>query len=428
MITDLIQQELDSIIVIFTCLGLSAFFSSAETAITSLGAMKVKHLIDLKGKKAAHMKIWLTHPNRVLTTILIYNNAVNILASAIITQRVTYYLQSGVVGTATGITTCLVLIFGEIVPKSFAKTHHEKLAFHAMRIVQFSYYVSYPLVRLLSGFSELCIKLVSKGPKSQPLVTEEEIEFLVSEGNKAGIIGGLKKDIIEGAFDFDETRVKEIMTPRTSLTAAELNTPILTIHKMILESGHSRIPVYKESIDQMVGVVLAKDILAQAFQEKAQKLKALNLMREVPFAPESKSIMSVFKDLKRFKSHIAIIIDEYGGTAGIVTMEDILEEIVGEIQDEYDAEEAKILKIGDDQFEVTGSLSIDEFLDYFSLSIEDIPQDKREHNVETIAGLFTQMLEKMPEVGQKVILGPLELEVIEATNRRIDLIRARRIS
>lgn len=414
-----------SLTVIFVCVFFSAFFSAAETSITSLGTLKVKHLIasaKKKGRSLNQMKLWIKHPGRVLTTILMFSNIVNILASAVATDLAAHTFESGAIGIATGATTLLVLVFGEIIPKSFAKAYAERFAIFSMSIIVVVYYMGYPIVRLLSGFADSLIKLVSQGKLASPLITEEEIEFFVSEGEKAGVIKDIKKEIIEGAFDFDETKVREIITPRTDITAFSSDTPIDEILDIVIETGHSRFPVYKGHIDHVVGLLLAKDLLAVPMNKPDQKLLAKDVMREAVFAPESKTIMEVFKDLKRSKSHMAVIIDEYGGTAGVVTMEDILEEIVGEIQDEFDSEPAKIVEIEKNIFEVSGAMNIDEFIEYFCVGKADL-MEHPEDQVDTVAGWVTQVLGQMPKTGQKIFVGPLKLEVLEVRRRRIELLR-----
>ncbi len=410
--------------IIAVCLALSAFFSSTETAITSLGTLKVKHILEVRGRSAAPLKLWLKHPSRVLTAILLFNNIVNILASAVTTEITNNYTENGAIGIATGIATFLVLIFGEIVPKAFAKSQGEVLAIISMRIVGWLYTCFFPIIWTLSTFANLIVRTLSKGHTTQALITEEELEFLVSEGEKAGVIRDLKKDIIEGAFNFDETTVREIMTPRTDLAAVEVNTTFDEVLTLIIKTGHSRIPVYRDDIDHIVGMILAKDLLNFAKEEeKLKSLKVKELMRDALFAPESKSIMEVFKDLKKTKSHMAIVIDEYGGTAGIVSMEDILEEIVGEIQDEFDAEEAKVLKIGDHVYEVSGTMNIEDFFEYFSLDVTDLEEKNNAEMIDTLSGWVTQAIGQMPKPGQKTSIANLALEVMEVVNRRISIVR-----
>ena len=399
-----------------------SFFFSSETAITSLGTLKTKHLLDSLGRKGSSLKYWLSHPGRILTTILIYNNVVNILASSVTTYLTAKYFESGAIGIATGITTFLVLVFGEIIPKSFAKTHAEKLAVISIRLVVIAYYISYPIVVTLSGFADKVVSFFSNNKYKSPLITEEEIEFMVSEGERAGVIKDLKKEIIEGAFDFDETTVKEIMTPRTSLVAFSSETDIKTAIKEAIKTGYSRIPVYKENIDQIVGVVITKDLLNYAYQKK-ENLLVTHIMRDAFFVPESKSIMNVFKDLKRSKNHLAIIIDEYGGTSGIVSMEDILEEIVGDIQDEHDTEEAQILEVDPGVFEISGAMSIDDFFDHFKVDKKKEIEELKSDDVDTVAGLFTKLVEQMPEVGQHTKIFDLKVEVLEVEGKRITLLK-----
>ena len=181
--------------------------------------------------------------------------------------------QNGAVGIATGITTFLVLVFGEVVPKSFAKAYYEKLAVGFLRIIIVIYYCTYPLIRFLSGFADFIIHITSAGKKHVPLtITEEELEFIVSEGEKAGVIGDIKKNIIEGAFDFDETKVREIMTPRTDIKAFAIDTPLAEMMTKAVDTGYSRFPVYRNHVDHMVGMVLVKDLLAQHIGQKTTHL------------------------------------------------------------------------------------------------------------------------------------------------------------
>ncbi|MDD9950772.1 MAG: hemolysin family protein [Zetaproteobacteria bacterium] len=424
MILQFIAEESAYLYVIFGCLLASAFFSSSETAVTSLGFIKVKLLLEQKGSRASALKLWLNYPGRVITTILLFNNVVNILASSVTTALVQKYSESGAVGIATGLTTFWVLVFGEIIPKSFAKAHAEKFALWSMKFIQFGYYASFPIVLGLSSFADLIIRFLSRG-KRAPLITEEEIELMVSEGEKAGVLGTFKKHIIERAFDFDETLVREIMTPRPDLTAFPLESPIKDMVDVMLKTGHSRVPVYRDGIDQIVGLVLVKDILAKlsAGQEVWSQLTATDLLREAHFAPDSKPIIEVFKDLRRTKNHMAIIIDEYGGTAGIVTMEDILEEIVGEIQDEHDTEDAKIVQLQEHIHEVVGGIKLDEFFDFFGIDPQTLDEDKRGQESETVAGWVTGLLGQIPRIGQRVQVGPFHIEIVEVSNRRVDKIK-----
>ncbi len=418
-------DDYSSFVIIGICLVVSAFFSASETAITSLGALKARHLLDQKGKAVRQLNLWLKHPSRVLTTILIFNNLFNILASAITTDLASRYFQSQAIGIATGAITLLVLIFGEIVPKSFARANSEKLAIISMAVISAIYKLFFPIIWAFSELANAFIKVLGSEQSLQPAITEEELEFLIEVGEKAGVLEDTKKNMISGVFDFDETKVREIMTPRTDIIAVEKQESIENTVKLTIQTGHSRLPVYEDRIDNIMGVVFAKDLLRLlADHRDSNSIELSQIMREPLFVPESKQLMEVFKDLKRTKNHMAIIIDEYGGTAGIVTMEDILEEIVGDIQDEFDAEEAEILRIEDNVFDVSGSVNISDFVEYFDL--DQSFEEGAEGDADTIAGWMTQLLGSLPEVGQTMTYGALTIEVTEVDRHRIGRLRVTR--
>ncbi|MFW7378861.1 MAG: hemolysin family protein [Oligoflexus sp.] len=420
----MLSDDLSSFIIIGFCLIISAFFSASETAITSLGALKARHLIDQRGRAVKQLRLWLQHPSRVLTTILIFNNLVNILASALAAQLASKYFENQAISIATGTITFLVLIFGEIIPKSFARANSEKLSIFCMLIISVIYRLFFPIVWAFSELANHVIRWLGSDQSLQPAITEEELEFLIEVGEKAGVLEDMKRTMISGVFEFDETKVREVMTPRTDIVAVEKNDSIEDAVKLILQTGHTRLPVYEERVDNIIGLVFAKDLLRHLADPNRLQNGPENLsqvMREPMFVPESKPLMEFFKELKRTKNHMAIIIDEYGGTAGIVTMEDILEEIVGDIQDEYDVEEASILKIDDGVYDVAGSVNISEFVEYFDL--DDSFEKEVEGEVDTIAGWMTQLLGHLPEVGQTLTHGPLTIEVTDVERHRIDRLR-----
>ena len=420
---NVIAHDYNGFVIIMVCLVFSAFFSASETAITSLGALKARHIVNQKGRQVSQLRLWLKHPSRILTTILIFNNVFNILASAVATELATHYFKSQAVGIATGIITFLVVTFGEILPKSFARANSEKLAIISMKIISLLYTLFYPLIWIFSEFANLIIRWMGSDQALQPVITEEELEFLIELGEKTGALADVKKEMISGVFDFDETKVREIMTPRTDIIALEKEGSFAEASRLIIQTGHSRIPIYEERIDNITGVVFAKDILRHLSNSNNNNLPPLSgIMREPLFVPESKPLLSVFKELKRTKNHLAVIIDEYGGTAGIVTMEDILEEIVGDIQDEFDSEEAKILRVDKSTFDVAGSVTISEFSTFFNLE-ESFESEAAQNDVDTIAGWMTQHLGDLPEVGQTVTSEPLTIEVTGVERHRIEKLR-----
>lgn len=422
------RSDTTTIIGFLTCGVFSFMFSGAETTITGLGSLKAKHLLDTKGEKAKELNLWLHHPSRVLTTILLFNTAVNILASALATEYAHKHFDDQALAIATGFTTLFILIFSEIIPKTIGKIYGDTLALPAMKFIYVFYRLTFPLVL---GFSFIASKLIETfgGGKHQPgpQITEEELEFLVNVGEKAGVFEETKQDMISGVFEFDEIKVREIMTPRTDMTAIELRTPLRDAVKLAYESGHARIPVYDERIDNVVGILLAKDLLQfAATPEKLQTVKIQHLMRKPHQVPESKLIMDVFKELKRTKTHMAIVIDEYGGTAGLITLEDMLEEIVGEIQDEHDEEQAKVIQVTPGIYDVLGLMNLDEFLDFFEIDPKQVHEES-EQDAETVAGYMIQAIGDLPKVGQTVQIGSFSCEVSQVSRHRIERVRVRKM-
>jgi len=390
-------------ILIAISLLMSAFFSASETAITSLGALKTRHLIEKETGFDGHLKMWLEQPRRVITTILIFNNVVNIMVSVLTTMLVGKYFSSNAIGVAMGAITFAILVFGEVIPKSLASANAEVLARFSLRIIRWCYALTYPLVWILSWLADFLIEKFRGKDDPPPVITEDEIEFLIEKGEGSRVIEDTKRDMIAGIFDIDETKVREVMTPRTDLVALDIDEADFdTAVKEIIESGHSRIPIYKDKMDEMVGLILAKDLL-----------KSL----------ASKPIIEVFKELKRTKNHMAVVVDEYGGTAGVVTMEDILEEIVGEIQDEHDNEEGDITQTGLDTFVVQGSMNLPDFFEHYKLDSAAAQKTLDDTDVDTIGGFVTELLSELPRVGQKIVYQHLRIKVIKVQSRRIEKLR-----
>jgi CBS domain containing-hemolysin-like protein len=425
----LTSYDTTQLAIILVSLLVSAFFSGTETAITSLGSLKAKHLVDQNGAAKRQLNLWLNHPGRVLTTILIFNNLFHILASAVATDFASRHLQSQAIGIATGVMTLLILFFVEIIPKSFARTHAEQIAVPTLRVIYVIYVLMIPIVWLVSEFAARVVRKLGGVRQENPPITEEELEYLVNVGERAGVLEETKKEMIVGVFEFDETKVREIMTPRPDVKWLSEGSNLSEALVLAVESGMSRIPVCENaSIDNVVGILLVKDLLKVA-RDQPQGGGDFNLkkiMRAPFFVPESKPVMDVFKELKSSKNHIAVVIDEHGGTAGVVTMEDILEEIVGEIQDEYDTEEAEILELEPGIHDVAGSCNIDEFLEYFEID-ENTIADKPDDGIDTLAGWIVALLGELPEIGKTLRIGPLNVEVTDVERQRIRRVRVSRI-
>jgi len=427
MIWDILINEYESVVIIAVCIVAAMITSGAETAITSLGTLKARHMLETSQGRLTQLNLWLNHPGRVLTTILLFNTLLSVFASAVSTDLATRLFGNSGIGIATILTTFLVLLFGEIIPKTYCKLHSEQLAPIALSGIRVLYYLSFPLVWFLSFLSERMIILLGGKRSTQASITEEELEFLVDVGGKAGVFAKDKKELINSVFEFDEIKVREVMTPRIDMVAIDGNTTVESAAKTVAESGHSRFPVYDEKIDNVIGILLAKDLLRIAYAaEDNRNRKVATLLRRAYRVPESKAIIDVFKDLQKSRIHMAIVIDEYGGTAGIVTLEDMLEEIVGEIQDEHDQEDAKIHESEPGIYEVAGSMNNEEFFEFFGIDPTTIPEWD-EQKSDTIAGYLIHRVGELPKVGHTVRVGHLKIEVLKVIRHRIDKIRVSKV-
>ena len=403
---------------------LNALVSAADSAVTAAGFMKGKQLLeDADESDARAINLWLSHPERLNATIVISNTLIiAAISSALALQFNSERINApGIL--ATIITLVMILIFGKLIPKAYASARSDKLVMRSLRILTALQWIMLPLVLPMATASLFVMKKFGGTGKRDRAITEEEIEYMVEEGEKAGVLEETKKEMIVSVFDLSETRVREIMTPRTAIDALSSEVTFDELMKVALDTGHSRLPVYQETIDHVVGIILVKDLLQYAHHRGRipGEFSIGKLMRAPFFVPETKLIIEVFKDLKRSKNHMAVVIDEYGGTAGIVTLEDILEEIVGEIQDEHDTEEANFVEISNGVFHVQGSTNIYEFFDEFGIP-EDYFSPEDIQDADTIGGFVAQCLGQLPEAGQKLTIGNLQVEVLQITRHRVHLL------
>jgi CBS domain containing-hemolysin-like protein len=397
------------------CLLIFAFFSAAESSFNRIGDYEIA---QIKGKASPELKkVLLKWAEN--SAVFRYSIAVAMLFS--ISSAVGLIVTLGQslshpdhLYRWSGLSVALFFLLGHVFPKAFARKFPALVFGPALLVASFILFLGRPLALLLS--SQNSQRRLEDQTESR---SEDRLEFMLAEGRLSGSMGDVKKEILEGAFEIEETKVREIMTPRLDMVAIHSDTSIPEIKKILVSSGHSRLPVYSADLDDITGIVLAKDIMRLDVEGRSSFSSAKDVLRGVTFAPESRSIAEVLKDLKRARSHLAVIVDEYGGTSGIVTMEDILEEIVGEIEDEHDLEEVGIVAIGEGVFEVNGVVNIDEFLEFFHLDILALPEDLQPEDVDTLAGWVTQLTQEIPEKGQSVEIGGLLIEITEADRRRI---------
>ena len=398
-------------------LFLSAFFSGAETSITATGTGKLRTLQEQGKYKFLNTTFqWLIDDTQeALTVCLIANNVVNISASALASSAALGLFGAGALVFVVPVMTVLIVIFGEILPKSAAMVYSEKVLIFAAPILRLLAFLISPVAWLMKkcvtgiGFL-LHIDLGTQ----QVFVTRDEIEQVVKIGEESGALEANERRMIDGIIDFDETRVHEIMIPRTDMIALEAGDTLAEAVRLFIEEGHSRIPVYEERPDNIVGILYVKDTLKNLLDGDLS-CEVRTLLRKAIFVPETIKTSEVLEAMRREHIHIAIIVDEYGGVAGIVTMEDILEQIVGEIQDEYDEETPDVQKLDDGSYLVQGSISLEDLS-------EALGSEFKSDDAETLGGLVLTMSGGFPEEGEIFEYEGWRIEVKELEDHRITLL------
>ena len=396
---------------------LSGFFSASEAALSAYRSNYLEKLDEEKHpKKYAVMKKWLKDPNAMLTGIVIGNNVVNILASSIATIVIVNYFgnKGSSVALATAIMTILILIFGEITPKLMARNNSAKIAEAVSVIIYVLSIILTPVVYCLIFISRFVGRILGVNMTSpQLMITEEDIISFVNVGNAEGIIEEDEKEMIHSIVTLGETSAKEVMTPRTSMLAFEGAKTINEVWDEIVDNGFSRIPIYEETIDNIIGILYVKDLM-EHIKNNELDLPIKQFIRSAYFVPETKSIIEILKEFRGLKVHIAMVLDEYGGVVGLVTIEDLIEEIVGEIRDEYDDEEESFFKkIADNEYEVDAMTDIETINKDLELELP-ISED-----YESLGGLIVTTTGKICEVGDEVQIDNVYLKVLEVDKMRV---------
>ncbi len=420
------QSYTPQLVIVVCLVVLAAFFSASETAFTSLGHLKRKKVISEKKVNAVFVEKLFSHPGKMLTTILLGSTMVNILASVVATFIFSQWLPTvgikseTMIGAITMIVmTTLLLIFGEITPKMIAIRNNEKLASWFSRPVYYVSILFLPLVEILNFVSTILIKITrGKSLEKHSLVSEEEIKLLINMGLQEGLLEEEEEKMLTSIFEFGEIVVREIMTPRTSIVALEEKTPARKVVKIIQHHWHSRIPVYSERMDNMVGFVYAKDMLSMDNEKLDSPTYLKTILRPPFFVPESKRIDELLKEMRKEHKHIAMVVDEYGGISGLVTIEDIIEEIVGEIQDEYDTDEDEnIKKISDQVYLISGLMNVSDLNEELSLQIHEAD------SYDSIGGFMVEHLGKLPAKGGVYEDEYVKMIILNVQKRRITRVR-----
>jgi putative hemolysin len=404
------------IVILIICLVLSALFSASETALMSLSKIRVKQMIENREKGANRINKLLSDPSRLLSAILIGNNVVNIGASSLMTSLAIDAFGNTGVGVATGIMTLLILVFGEITPKSLAAKNSEKISVSLSGFIEFVTNLLTPISFVLNIITDFLVKLLGgEVDKKKPFITQEELKTIVNVSYKEGVLEGEEKDMIYNVFDFSDSQVNDVMVPRTEIVAIDVDLPYEEIIKIINKEQYSRIPVYENTIDNIIGILYVKDLLFLDVN-KDSTFDLRKYIRQPYFTPEYKSIKVLFKEMRANRNHMVVIIDEYGGTEGIVTIEDLVEEIVGDIEDEYDKNIKEIEVIKEDEYLVNGNVRIDTINELIGTHIES-------KDFDTIAGFVIGIIDRLPEAGEEIEYENIKFIIENIDRNRIKKIR-----
>lgn len=387
----------------------------SETALMALSKIRIRHMVEEGVKGAKLVERLAEDPSRLLGAILIGNNVVNIGASALATSVAVKAFGEGSVGVVTIVMTILVLIFGEITPKSIAKQNSESVALKVSKPINVIVKLFRPFVVVFSAISGLFIKILGGDPKAnEPFITEEELKTMVGVSEEEGVLEDVEKEMIFNVFEFADSQVKDVMVQRVDVVAVDINSTYDEVINVIKTEQFSRIPVYNQNIDDVIGVLNVKDLIIAA--QSKENFKVSDYMREPYYTFEFKKITELFNEMKKNRNHMAVVLDEYGGNVGIVTIEDLIEEVVGEIEDEYDDENSDIVVVKEDEYIVDGSARLDHIGDLIGVAMES-------EEFDSVGGLVIGELGRFPEQLEEVKLNNIRFVVEEVDKNRIKKVR-----
>lgn len=394
---------------------MSAFFSSAETAYSSANRIRVKTMSDDGNSGAKRTLHILDNFDQALSTILVGNNLVNIAAATISAQvSTTIWGPSLGVFISTFVVTILVLIFGEILPKSYAKEFAETFCAKISGVLWFLMKALSPITWSFIQLKRFVSKLIKK-ESANPSVTEEELKVLIDISEEEGVIDESEKEMVHRSLEFNDIIVAEIFKPRTDMVAVDINDSIDNIKNIFIKERFSRIPVYEGNIDNIVGILSERDFLTSYIQ-KYEEMEIKSLLRQPVFVVESMRVHTLLPQLQKNKGHMAIVIDEYGGTSGLITLEDILEEIVGDIWDEHDEDIHLLKEIDPSTFIYHADYPLDDFVRHMGVELPDT-------TYHTLGGWLSDVFQRIPAIGESVTYEHLDLEILESEQRRIRSIK-----
>ncbi len=387
------SSDVTQLIILFVLLLLSAFFSSAETALTTVNRIRIRTLAEEGSKRADTVLAITDDSGKMLSAILIGNNIVN-LSAASLTTSLAYSFGGSMVAIASGILTVLILLFGEITPKTMATIHAEKMALIYAPVISIFMKIMTPAIFIINGLSIGVLFLLRVDPNAKNnIMTENELRTIVDVSHEDGVIESDERQMINNVFDLGDARAKDVMVPRVHVTFADIDSTYEELIEIFREDKYTRLPVFKDTTDNVVGTINMKDLL---LYDNTNGFHISDILREAYFTYEYKSISELLVEMRQASFNIAIVLDEYGETAGLITLEDILEEIVGEIHDEYDEnEEDFIQEIDEREYIVEGSTNLDDLNDRLELNLSSEEYD-------SLGGFIIERLDRLPEEGDRI--------------------------
>ncbi|WP_330360298.1 hemolysin family protein [Alkaliphilus oremlandii] len=408
------------LILLIFLLIVSAFFSASETSMMSLSKIRVRYMVEEEIKGAKLIQSLVEKPDKLISGVLVGNNIANIAGSALATSLMMEFFAGNAVAIATIIMTILILVFSEITPKSLAAQNAEKVALMVVKPLSFIITILSPIVVIFTKVTNVLIRILGgKRREDAPFITEEELKSMVNVSHEEGVLEIEEKQMIYNVFEFGDLRIKDIMVQRTDISAIDKSSDFNKIMEIIKEEKYSRYPIYEDSIDNIVGILSVKDFI---YGDHIKEEFDISLyMREPYFTYEFKKITELFKEIRKNRNHMVVVVDEYGGTAGIVTIEDVIEEIVGEIEDEYDEVEKEVEKISDTEYLIDGSTKIGFISGFLNMTMES-------DDFDSLGGFIMNELGRLPIVGESILYEDMKFTVESICNHRIQKIRVQILS
>ena len=409
------SSDVIQLLILVILLALSAFFSSSETALTTVNKIRVRNLAEAGDERAITLSKVIEQQGKMLSAILIGNNIVNLSASSLLTTLTIKLFGNTAVGLATGVLTLLILVFGEITPKTLATISAESIALRSAGIIYALMCVLTPVIVVVNKLSMGVLLLMKVDPnKKQEMITEDELRTIVEVSHEEGVIETKEKKMINNVFDFGDSVAKDVMVPRIDMVFVDVHATYDELLEIFRIEKYTRIPVYEETTDNVIGIINVKDLL---LIENHKEFSIRDYLRQPLYTYEYKKTSELMVEMQKTFNNLVIVLDEYGATAGLVTLEDMLEEIVGEIRDEYDQDEEESIKMkGPGEFSVAAAMKLDDVNDRLGLELESEDYD-------SVGGLVIGLLDHLPDEGEEVSDGEIRLIVESVDKNRIDRVR-----